>query len=142
MSAAERKAWMTEAMKIAHWFRQNASARYGVPECAGQTGIDTIQEKQQEPTININNQMPAAPAVPNSPSPGATVAADTEGRSLLKTVAPWLLSAAIGSGAWPLYSWLTKQEAIVDADVQGDGSLLQFLQDQGLHLPEGKWKSE
>lgn len=154
MSAEVRTAVVNEALEISNMFKQNCALRHGLPEkpTKQQVGRLTpdppvqvnVENKIPVPEVRIENNIPAAPAASNSPSPGATVAAETGKRSLVKTVAPWLLSAAAGFGVPPAYWWLTKGEEApaTSPDEPQDGLLLPWLEDQGRHLPEGTWPTK
>ena len=146
MSAELQTALVNEVLDLSHMFKQNCALKHGLPEVNNNRVTKIDPPAKAEPIkVDITNNIPAAPAAPNSPSPGATVAADTDQRSLVKTVAPWLLSAAIGSGvAAPAYWWLfgnNEQPPTTETPQPKDGSLLQYLEDQGMHLPEGTWKA-
>jgi uncharacterized protein HemX len=145
MSAELKTAVVNEALDLSHMFKQNCALKHGLPEIHSNRIsklTDDPPAKQEPPIVNITNNIPAAPAATNTPSPGAG-AADAVKQTLLGKAAPFLLSAAIGSAAVPAYWWLTQDEkapVVQDATEPQprDGDLLQFLQSQGMHLPEGQ----
>lgn len=153
MSAAVREAVLNEALDLSYAFRQNAALKHGLPDCK-QNRIANLPP-EPAPQVNITNQIPApevkvenkieaASAAPSNPSPGqSTVAADTSRvKSLARTAAPWLIGMAAGSGLPAAGWWLTKDNAPPPIVQQDDGSLLQHLEDQGFHLPEGAWPTK
>lgn len=141
MSAAIKEAATNTVLRIAHLFEQNCALKHGLPKVDGPERVSGLKDvpppKQEPPIVNITNEVPAAPAAPNSPSPGATVAADTDKHSLARTVAPWLLSAAVGAGLPTGYWWFSKdEETSLETPSERDGSLLQWLEDNFQHRPE------
>lgn len=149
MSVDERKAWLTEAMKLAHWFRQNAGARHGVPKCAEETTLESIPDPNATlaaiAVMKATQEVAAAQPATNSPSPGLGAVPVTQGQSLLRRAAPFLLTAATGAGI-PLAAYALLHKDAPPAAVQqaepNDCSLLQYLQDNGEHLPEGSWPTK
>ena len=146
MSAELATAVVNEALDLSNLFRQNCALKHGLPE-VNSNRISKLPDppKQEPPNVTINNQIPAAPAASNSPSPGAAVAADTDKRSLVKTVAPWLLGAAIGTTGPLAYAWMTGgSDAVKEEAARQKQSLLDTLQNQGFHLdPErgAEWQT-
>ncbi len=147
MSAELKTAIVNEALDLSNMFKQNCALKHGLPQ-VNSNRVTSLPDdpKQEPPVVNITNNIPAATAATNTPSPGAG-AVETVKQSLLKTAAPFLLSAAVGSAAVPAYWWLTQDEKapVVQEETAPqprDGSLLQYLQDQGLHLKEGSpWQT-
>jgi hypothetical protein len=145
MSAAVKEAAVNEALELSYLFRQNAALRHGVPKCSGPQRVGGLKDDEPKtPVVNITNKIPAASAANESSSPGGG-AADTVKRSLLRTAAPFLLSAVVGSGVGPAAWWLLKKDEpppVVQPAEPDSGSLLQYLQDQMLHVPEGEqWQT-
>ncbi len=129
MSATLQTEIANEALALSHQFRENLALKHGLPKPNGPQ------------RVSLDQPYTAAPAASGSPSPGATVPATAKvDKSLVSRVAPWLLTAAIGGPLGALaYSALTKDTPVVEQPK--DGSLLQYLEDQGFHLPEGDtWK--
>lgn len=147
MSAAIKEAAANTVFRIAHLYEQNCALKHGLPDVGGPEKISGLKDdppaKQEPPIVNVT--VPAAPAASNSPSPGATVAADTDKRSLVKTVAPWLLGAAIGTAGPLAYAWMSGgSDAVKDEAARQKQSLLDALQNQGFHLdPErgAEWQT-
>jgi len=152
MSAELQTALVNEVLDLSSLFKQNCALKHGLPK-VGDNRISGLSPDPPPPpqNINITNQIPvpevkidnqivAASAASNSPSPGATVAADTGKQSLVRTVAPWLLSALGASGLtaaglWAYFSGLPESPVI--AEQMKDGSLFDWLETEGYHLPEG-----
>lgn len=134
---------------IADQFRQNCSLKHGLPKVPVLERIgDEPQTTSENVTISRTETTTDATAK-ESPSPGEGAAADTRS-SLLRRAAPFILTAAAGAGV-PLLTLLKPQDrntppapVIVQPTEQTkDGSLLQFLQDQGYHLPGGEqWQTQ
>jgi hypothetical protein len=155
MSTAIKEAATNTVLRIANLFEQRAALVHGMPRCGGPERVKIEPEPEPKPpTVNIDNHipvpevkieniLPAAPAVSNSPSPGATATVETGKPSLVRTAVPWLLGALGGSGvaASALWAWFGKDAPVVPppvvAEQEKDGSLLQYLEDSGFHLPEG-----
>lgn len=141
MSAVQKAAANT-ALRIANLFVQNCALKHGLPK---PDGPDLIGDEEPAPTpqpIIVNNNIPAATAATSSPSPGT--AAAPAGSSLLRKAAPFLLSAAgagLPVGGYALWQAMhpapTVQPAEPSVITPSDGDLLQELQRQGRHLPEG-----
>ena len=134
-------------------FRENATLKHGLTGCQPAQRISKIEAPpappQPAPVVHVYTPEPAAaPAAPPS-SPG-TGAAVTTGHSLARTVAPYILTAAGAGGLVAGANYLfrdkpdvpptlpPKVEVLPPGSDEG-GSLLQYLQDQGMHLPEGTW---
>lgn len=122
-------------------FRQNSAMQRGLPNCNPARTVASVEPPRQDPpVVNITNQIPAAPAAPSS-SPG-TVAVETTS-SLARTAAPYVLTALGAGGLAAGASYFLRDNPAPPVPVVqpagNDGSLLQYLQDQGKHLPEGAW---
>ncbi len=142
MSAELQTAVANEALELSQMFRQNAALKHGLPDCRQAERITDIGDNPPPapPVVNITNQIPAAPAATNSPSPGLG-AAQAQGSSLLSRAAPFLLTTAglLGGGGIGLgiNSLMHKPATTAEQPAAKDGDLLQWLQTQGRHLPEG-----
>lgn len=142
MSAVQEAAANT-VLRIANLFEQNCALKHGLPKVGGPDRIDAEPPAPQP--INITNNIPAAPAAINPPSPGGGVAQQAESTSLLRRAAPYLLTGLLAGGVpTAAIAYLNKQPAAVTIPTEQDkdGSLLQLLQDRGLHLPEGTWPTK
>jgi hypothetical protein len=149
VSAELQTALVNEVMDLSNLFKQNCALKHGLPK-PGDNRVSSAAvdqpPKQDPPVFQILNQIPAATTANTAtPSPGATAAADPSKLSLAKTVAPWLLSAAVGGAAIPAYQWLTQDTAVpLPESPQQNQSLLDALQNQGFHLdPErgAQWQT-
>lgn len=148
MTPAIKQAAVNMAMRIADLFVQNCALKHGVPNPGVSPTIDFPEEVPTPPVVNNEINVPPPTVINNSTSPevGATVA-PSAGSSLAGKVAPYLLTlASAGFGASipvGLYSYLNQEEPSVEMPLlPNDGSLLQYLQDQGQHLPEGQWPTQ
>jgi hypothetical protein len=138
MSAEVQKAAINEALELSYLFRQNAALHNGLPDCKRNTVNNLDEPKPVEPpVVNITNQIPSATAASDPPSSGSTVA-DTVKSSLLRRAAPWLLGGAATIGGSALSAWWANRDKPAAVEQVNDGSLLQWLQDNGKHLPEGE----
>jgi hypothetical protein len=152
MSAVERKAWMTEALKMAYWWRANATTRQAVPVNPLPTVLEdmppdtstSISTSETELTTATTTTDPntAAPAATKSSSPGGG-AAQQPGSSLAGRVAPYLITGLLAGGIPAgVYAWLhNAAPATVGLPTPKDGDLLQYLQSKGDHLPQ-KWPTK
>jgi hypothetical protein len=146
MSAELQTALVNEVLDLSNMFKQNCALKHGLPEVKNNRISKLDPPPKPEPIkVDIPNNIPAAPAASNSPSPGATVAADTDKRSLVKTAVPWLLGAAIGTAGPLAYAWYTGGgDAVKVEAAKQKQSLLDALQNQGFHLdPErgAEWQT-
>ena len=141
MSAELQTAIANEALELSHMFRQNAALKHGLPDVRGAERIASLDTepapKAEPPVVNITNQIPAAPAATSSPSPGT--AAAPAGSSLLRKAAPFLIAGGLLGPAGYAAHALLNPATPPATQTEQDGSLLQALQDKGLHLPEGSW---
>lgn len=154
MSAVKQAAANT-VLRIANLFEQNCALKHGLPKVGGPDRIDAEEDepKQSDPLADIamvavgklGNSSPAATPATSSPSPGGGVAQQSES-SLLGRAAPYLLAALGLAGAGGLGYVLapSNETTIIEQTTPQatDGSLLQTLQDRGLHLPEGPWQTK
>lgn len=142
MSADVAKAAINEALELSYAFRQNAALKNGLPDCQKNRIENLTVPKQEPPIVNITNQIPAAPAATDTPSPGATVAATVKG-SLLRRAAPWLLGAVAPFAGAALGYMLGDKDKTPVIQQNPDGSLLQYLEDNGQHLSEpDQWQTK
>lgn len=146
MSAELQVAVTNEALELSHMFRQNAALKHGIPDCHGAERISKAESP--EPVIVQTAPAPEpAPAVDKSPSPGLGAAQPAQQASLLRRAAPFLATAAVAAGVPLLALWHPNSNSappaappsVVQPSTSTDGSLLQWLQDKGEHLPEGSW---
>ena len=153
MSATLQEALVNKALTIADLFVQNAALNRSLPD-PGKLPLIRLPAERQPASVNVSDttitaetsdtkttNTAATAATEESPSPGATAAA-TVRDSLLRRAAPWLLmslaSAGIGypAGVGLYELFLKKAPAEQLAPQPQDGSLLQWLQDRGKHLPQ------
>lgn len=140
MSAEVQTALVNEVLEQAHMFRQNAALQRGLPGCSPARSVGTVERpKQEPPVVNIVNEIPAAVAAPSS-SPG-TVAVAAANRSLAQAAAPYILTALGAGGIAAGASYLMRDTAPPPSvqPATNEGSMLQYLQDRGMHLPGGTW---
>ena len=141
MSAvALQEALANEVLEHSHMFRQNAALNRGLPSCSPAQTVSLPDEKPAPPAPPIVHvYTPEASTATATSLQGATGAAPTASRSLLKAAAPWLLTAAGAGGlaAGANYFMKDKPPAPVVQPADKDGDLLQYLQSRGAHLPEG-----
>ena len=132
MSAAIAEAAVNEALELSWLFRQNAALRHGLPDAKRTGGVRSIDD-QKPPVVNITNNIP-----PPATTPAATNTATPE-VSWIKKAAPYVLAATgaagatLGAGYW----LLDRDHPQPVQQVPADGSLLEYLQQRGAHLPEG-----
>lgn len=113
-----------ERLALTKWFRRNACVRHGVPWV------------EEEP-------IPEPSPAPAPPTAVATVVREAIPTWAKAVAAAVITAASLCTGAGLTY-WLTSdQDAEPPADqpadsAQADGSLLQYLEDQGRHLPNGQ----
>lgn len=127
---------------IANQFRENCAFKQGLPTMPI---AERIGEEQPAENVTISRTETAtANTVTESPSPGEGAAAVTPS-PLWRRAAPFILTAAAGAGV-PLLTLLKPQDRntppvpviVQPAEQTQDGSLLQYLQDKGYHLPGGE----
>lgn len=147
MSAEAKRAVIQSALDSAYVFKQNAVLRNALPECPPRQVIPAEPPPDPGPVIlrldtgGTPLATASATAHPSQPSPNGTAqapAADKWG---------WLKPALIGAaatlggvgGLGGIYSWLNSSPAPPPSPVvieqQGEQGLLQWLQEQGQHLP-------
>lgn len=152
MSAVQEAAANT-VFRIANLFEQNCALKHGLPKVGGPDRISDVKpEPPPEPQVSqdlaalLISKLPAATAANNSPSPSGAVAAADAGHSLLRRAAPFLIGGALASAGpmgWILNSYLNQPEITQPAETGvKDGSLLQYLEDGGYHLPGGGWQTK
>lgn len=138
MSAEVQVAVVNEALKLSDMFRQNAAMRHGIPRVNGPERINRLEESQTAPAQPAVT--PTHTEAADTPSPsGAVAAADTRSRSLLSRAAPFLVGGALASAVpagWMLGDYFHADDP-PDVVQPADGDLLQWLQRNGRHLPEG-----
>lgn len=143
MGAAERKAFMQEALDLSHWYRSWATLKHGLPDkqTANVIGeepephVIPIPYLDKETVSELASKMTTAtatpPVIPQGPSVASRIAAGVLGASLL----------AGGAGAGGLATWLASrgnQTPPVVAPVEPGpvyGDLLQWLNQEGYNLP-------
>ena len=143
MSDAVKTALVNEALEISNMFDQNCALKHGLPDKPSKKQVSELPDDPapQPPPINITNNIPAAPTAPTSSSPGVG-AADGVKRSLIAKAAPYLLTAAVSGGIPTAAYWLLNggQEPAAPTRTEGDSLLLEWLQENGEHLPGG-WRN-
>lgn len=146
MSAELQTAVANETMELSHAFRENLALIHGLPKPHAAERISKLDTDPAAPPspqpINITNNIPAAPAATSSPSPGAESA--PAGSSLLRKAAPFLIGLGVaGPAGYAAKAYLNRPTpAVQQTEQQKDGSLLQVLQDRGLHLKGGAWPTK
>lgn len=128
---------------IANQFRENCAFKQGLPTMPI---AERIGEEQPAENVTVSRTETAtANTVTESPSPGEGAAAVTPS-PLWRRAAPFILTAAAGAGV-PLLTLLrpttptappAPAPIVQPAEQTQDGSLLQYLQDKGYHLPGGE----
>lgn len=158
MSAVQQAAVNT-VLRIANLFEQNCALKHGLPKVGGPDRIDTAGEVQPTPADPVAELAlaaigklagPQVSPVSSSPSPGAGAAQQPDGQPFtLWRAAPYILAALGIAGAGVAgYSLAPTHETVIEQVTQpqvtqpNDGSLLQTLQDRGLHLPDGQWQTK
>ena len=142
MGAAERKAFMQEALDLSHWYRSWATLKHGLPDKQNRNSIGDEPQPEIIPIPYIDKQTVSElsskiatatpPVVPQGPSIGSRIAAGVIGASLL----------AGGAGAGGLAAWLASKDKassppVVAPTATGPvyGDLLQWLDQEGYNLP-------
>lgn len=114
MSSDTEKAWLTELLKLCHFYRSNAAVRQGLPDVQPLTAIGEQPKPETVKSPNIDH-----------PAKG--------GVSLFNKVAMIVVAlsmASIGAGVMQIM-----QRDPAPAVSKGQqGSLLQFLEDEGHHI--------
>lgn len=137
---------------IADQFRQKCSLVHGLPKVPILERIDDQPQATPENVTNSRSDTTTATTVSESPSPGdgGAVAVTSGGSSpLWRRAAPLLITAGAAAGI-PTYLLWNKQQAaapqptpiVQPTQETKDGDLLQWLQSQGKHLPEGTWQTK
>jgi len=152
MSAEVTTAVLNEAFELSHMFRENAALKHGLPNCPAAQRVKVEDQKTtpevKPPVVNITNNIPAnnIPVASDSPTPGEPGAVSVPSSSLLRAAAPWLLTAAGAGGIAAGVNYLLADKPPVapaaTQPTEQDGSLLQYLEDAGKHLPEGAWPTK
>lgn len=151
MSAIQTAAANT-VLRIANLFEQNCALKHGLPKVGGPDRVEdqapAVMQTNSENVSVTRTETTTADTVTDSPSPGEGAAAVTSS-SLWRRAAPLLLTTFAAVGI-PTYLLLTKQQPaaapstvpIIQPAENKDGDLLQWLQSQGKHLPEGTWQTK
>lgn len=150
MTAALQTAVANEALELAYQFRQNAALKHGLPDCRRQT-IGSVAGPANTTTENVavtrTETTTAATTATDTPSPGGGAVPQPQ-QSLLRRAAPFIVTAATGAGL-PLLAYYgfhktqpPPEPPPIVQQAPDDGSLLEVLQDRGLHLPEGQWPTK
>ena len=149
MSAIQTAAANT-VLRIANLFEQNCALKHGLPKYGGPDRVEdvppSVVQTNSENVSVTKTETSTAETVRESPSPGEGAAAVTPS-PLWRRAAPLLLaSAAIGSSVPTYLLWRQQQPQptpiVQPAEQDKDGDLLQWLQSQGKHLPEGTWQTK
>lgn len=152
MTAIQQAAANT-VLRIANLFEQNCALKHGLPKVGGPDRVGANIENNSE-KVSVSRIETTTDTVTDSPSPGEGAAAvsPNEPSSLWRRAAPFLLTGAAAGlpSLWFARQAATTPQAIPSpppaaATVESvqDGSLLQFLQDRGYHLPGGEpWQTK
>jgi hypothetical protein len=106
---------MTLNQQIAKWWLRNAMIRHGHPP-------------ESIPVLDTNP----------TPPPAATATTASTASTLAKLAIPALLAATTGAGGLAAYNWWTSPSdppVATQPTTPNDGSLYQYLEDNGYHLP-------
>jgi len=138
-------------LRIANLFEQNCALKHGLPKSGGPDRIEdaqpSVRQTNAENVSVTRTETTTADTVKESPSPGEGAAAVTSS-SLWRRAAPLLLTAGAAAGIPTFLLWTKQQPAIPPTPAvqttqeTKDGDLLQWLQSQGKHLPEGTWQTK
>lgn len=139
--------------QLATWFFRNASAKHGVPweddggEASASIKVEHVHKHEGLEALEADATSPPAAPQPPPSGPSASqekpVVRETKKSETLRKLLPWLLAAGLAGGGG-LAGWgITKAvqggpETIVVDRTNYEGSLLQYAEDHGWHLPEGK----
>ena len=142
MSAIQTAAANT-VLRIANLFEQNAALKHGLPKVGGPDRIGEEPVSTTEKATISRIETTTESTVKETPSPGGGATASSQS-SLLRRVAPFFLTgAAAGIPSLLLLNkpvtpaTTTPPPAVAPAEESKDGSLLQYLEDKGYHLPGG-----
>lgn len=133
-----------EKLRLVRWHRQNACKRQGLPY---EDASEPIEVKVDVSDAVKDALRPSAPSAPSegsgsTPSPAnpAQPSAPSAPSALSKAL-PWILAGLAGIGGstavnllWPRGG---RSSTTTIQAPEGDGSLLQWLEDQGEHLSNG-----
>jgi hypothetical protein len=144
MMPAIKKAAVDMTMRVADLFAQNCAFKHGLVDRGGPLSIDLPEEKVEPPIVNNTIEVPPPTVIHSSTSP--EVGASFTKSSLASKLAPFIIGLAAGGVGTGITSvFLPKQEVPppVTLPIEAkEGSLLQYLQDRGQHLPEGQWPTQ
>lgn len=141
MMPAIKKAAIDMTMRVADLFAQNCAFKHGLVDRGGPLSIDLPDEKIAPPIVNNTIEVPPPTIINSTTSP--EVGANSTKPSLASKLAPLIIGLAAGGAGVGITSiFLPPEEApppvTLPVEVK-EGSLLQYLQDRGQHLPEGQW---
>lgn len=145
-----QQAAANQVLRIANLYEQNCALKHGLPKVGGPDHVDFTADEtsamERSTVAATTTETTAAISAQETPSPGGGAVAES-GSSLLRRAAPFLVTAAVGSGV-PLAVWQYMKPAdatppIVQPASPKDGDLLQYLQSNGYHLPGGsQWQTK
>lgn len=132
---------LKERLAVARWFRHNACAKHGLP-------LDDPQPLEVNVKHEYTGTPPVAPEAKPEPSPGIATAVVApvvkKGLGMAAGLALGGLGGlALAAGGYVLNQYFNRPEVVEAQPVEekpieavpATGSLLQFLQDTGQHLP-------
>jgi hypothetical protein len=134
-----------EGTNLTKWFRRNACARHGVPwnetEDIGSVKVE-VEHKHQH--VGLDKERAAVEALaasiradktqPQSPTPGTSQPEETRFAKWAKAATVAAALGGLPAAGWGLAKYFTPPQ---QAETSAEGSLLQYLEDKGQHLPTG-----
>lgn len=126
-----------ERLRLVRWFRQNACMRQGIPFEEDKEPIGVSIDASDLRATLAEHRAAAKPAdSPATPAASVDPSTPPASTSLLRRLLPYILAASTGVGGFALHQWLqADSDATVPATPKHDSSLLQWLEDQGEHIP-------
>ena len=125
-----------EKLRLVRWHRQNACKRQGLPY---EDASDPIEVKVDVSGAVKDAIQPSAPTEGSGSTPIPASPAQQSAPSAISKALPWILAGLAGIGGSTAVNLLWPRGGNSSATTtiqapEGDGSLLQWLEDQGEHL--------